>query len=281
MISTRIAVHLARFEGPTRGRAKVRGPPSLGNRRVTRHVRKFRGFPRYTGTMSLASTVRSDSGGYPLLRAARALSPGRSTLRVAVVPDSLGRGRISTFGGMSLIDGQAGPGSAGSGPALSRRIEAMVTQWSGVIQKAARQYGLSTADLDEVTQDVRLRLWSLLERDGDATAVNASYAWRAASSAAIDLVRRVRLSRAGTTVDIDQVPQPRAPEDHDLLGLLQEALDQLQRSRRIAVRLHLDGSSLQEIATVLGWSQAQARNQVYRGLADLKRILTPDGAPGR
>ena len=149
-------------------------------------------------------------------------------------------------------------------------------RWGGVIQKAARQYGLSSHDLEEVTQDVRVRLWNLIERDGIGADINATYAWRAASSAAIDLVRRDRMQRSAMTVTIEHAPMPHAPDDTDLLARLAEALRALQPSRRVAVRLHLDGSSLDEIAKTLGWTNAQARNQVYRGLADLKRILRPE-----
>jgi RNA polymerase sigma factor (sigma-70 family) len=178
---------------------------------------------------------------------------------------------------MSLPDERTvAPGSGSAPRALSLRIEALVERWGGVIQKAARQYGLSGQDIDEVTQDVRVRLWNLIERDGIGADINASYAWRAASSAAIDLVRRDRMSRSAMTVTIDHVPAPHAPDDTDLLARLDEALRALQPSRRVAVRLHLDGSSLDEIAATLGWTNAQARNQVYRGLGDLKRILGPD-----
>lgn len=183
---------------------------------------------------------------------------------------------------MSLPDERpVAPGSGSAPRALSLRIEALVDRWGGVIQKAARQYGLSSQDVDEVTQDVRVRLWNLIERDGIGADINATYAWRAASSAAIDLVRRDRMQRSALTVTIDHAPMPHAPDDTDLLERLDEALRSLQPSRRVAVRLHLDGSSLDEIAKTLGWTNAQARNQVYRGLADLKRILRPDEGPSR
>jgi RNA polymerase sigma factor (sigma-70 family) len=163
---------------------------------------------------------------------------------------------------------------------LSRKIEALVVQWAEVIRKAGYRYGLSSADLDEVTQDFRVRLWKLLERgEAEVTAINATYAWRAASSAAIDLVRRNRTSRSASMVNLDLAPPQHAPDNTDLLDRLDEALAQLQRGRRVAVRLHLDGNSLDEIASTLGWTPAQARNQVYRGLADLKGILTLDVGP--
>jgi len=202
----------------------------------------------------------------------------QGAVRVHDSPLTSGR---SSLGGMSLPDERPVAPGAGAPRALSIRIEALVDRWGGVIQKAARQYGLSNQDLDEVTQDVRVRLWNLIERDGIGADINATYAWRAASSAAIDIVRRDRMSRSALTVTIEHAPPPHAPDDTDLLARLDEALRSLQPSRRVAVRLHLDGSSLDEIATILGWTNAQARNQVYRGLADLKRILGHDEGMNR
>jgi RNA polymerase sigma factor (sigma-70 family) len=167
--------------------------------------------------------------------------------------------------------------SPGGPDALSSRIEALVVEWAEVIRTAARRYGLSHADLDEVRQDVRLRLWHALERVGDRE-VNASYGYRAASSAAIDLVRRHRLSRGGSTVTTAEGIAGTAADETLLATRLREALAVVPESRRAAVRLHLNGHSLADVASVLRWTPAQARNQVYRGLADLKRAL--QGAEG-
>lgn len=164
---------------------------------------------------------------------------------------------------------ETGPGES---DALSARIEALVVEWAEVIRSAASRYGLSRSDLDEVRQDVRLRLWHALERVGERE-VNASYGYRAASSAAIDLVRRHRLSRSAATVSGTDGIAGSAGDENLLALRLREALALVPESRRAAVRLHLNGRSLAEVARVLHWTPAQARNQVYRGLADLKRAL--------
>lgn len=163
--------------------------------------------------------------------------------------------------------------------ALSASIERIIRQFGDTIAHAARRYGVGGADVDEVVQDVRLRLWKLMERTpGGRAVVNASYAYRAASSAAIDLVRRDRARRSGEVIDLEE-SQP-APVNHaaDALDRLQDALMHLAPSRRAAVRLHLDGRSLAEISRVLQWTEAQARNQVYRGLADLKQQLSGEAS---
>ncbi len=160
------------------------------------------------------------------------------------------------------------------GPDRSREVESLVAQWHGVIVRAARQYGLDAGEQDELTQDLRLRFWSLLERSGDTSpAINASYALRAAMSAAVDLVRRHRLRRDLPQEEVPESLSGGIADDDDLPRRLARALDAVIPSRRVAVRLHLDGRSLHEIAALLHWTEAQARNQLYRGLADLKAHL--------
>jgi RNA polymerase sigma-70 factor (ECF subfamily) len=60
---------------------------------------------------------------------------------------------------------------------------------------------------------------------------------------------------------------------------MDEALETLAVDRRVAVRLHLRGQSLAEIARITGWTSGKARNLLYRGLADLRASLElPEGA---
>jgi RNA polymerase sigma factor (sigma-70 family) len=167
------------------------------------------------------------------------------------------------------------PRAAGEVPQdLSREVEGLIARWAGVIVRAARQYGLDASEQDEVTQDLRLRFWGLLERaQTDSTTINATYAMRAASSAAVDLVRRNRLRRDASHEELSPDTAGSVTVEHDVVARLSEAIETLIPSRRLAVRLHLDGRSLVEIARILKWSEAQARNQVYRGLADLKAHL--------
>jgi len=59
----------------------------------------------------------------------------------------------------------------------------------------------------------------------------------------------------------------------DLVGALEAALAGISDTRRAAVRLHLEGKNLAEIASLSGWTSAQARNLLYRGLSDLRESL--------
>jgi len=63
--------------------------------------------------------------------------------------------------------------------------------------------------------------------------------------------------------------------------MVHRALALLAEPRRAVVRMHLAGYERSEIAELLGWSEPKTRNLLYRGLADLRRILASWGiGPG-
>ena len=55
------------------------------------------------------------------------------------------------------------------------------------------------------------------------------------------------------------------------------AIDEIPASRRPPVRMHLAGYPREEIAKLMGWTEAKTRNLLYRGLADLRERLTAEG----
>jgi len=176
---------------------------------------------------------------------------------------------------MPDADGGGAPNAA-----LSAQIEELTTRWAGLIRGAALRHGLDQTDQDDVLQRVRVRLWRAIERRGGETgAVTGSYAYQAAVSAAIDIVRERRARFPGRHLPVEALDdaggRAAAPavSEADLVTRLNRALGALEQSRRIAVRLHLAGRHQAEIARVTGWSDAKTRNLLYRGLEDLRRIL--------
>ncbi len=168
---------------------------------------------------------------------------------------------------------------------ISPAIEAAVVRWGGLIRRAATRHGLSGPDLDEVLQDLRIRLWRALERPAEKNPTeSASYVYRVAMSASVDLLRRRRSGPLGKPVALelvsDSLLSAREPVDDEAaqVAALGRALEGLLPERRIAVRLHLDGKTPAEMAGLTGWSGPKIRNLLYRGLADLKTILTRGGA---
>ena len=55
--------------------------------------------------------------------------------------------------------------------------------------------------------------------------------------------------------------------------IVDSALESLIDSRRKVVKLFLLNMTIEEISIFFNWSKNKTRNLLYRGLADLKKIL--------
>jgi RNA polymerase sigma-70 factor (ECF subfamily) len=167
--------------------------------------------------------------------------------------------------------------------ALSPAIEDLLKRYATMVRNVAAGRGLPESDVDEVFQEVRIRLWRAMERRENPSDLPASYVYRTAMSAALDLIRRRRARReeelgvmhGGET---GAAPDPeRDLEADELARTVAEAVEALTPSRRPVVRMHLAGYHRTEIAELLGWSEAKTRNLIYRGLAELRARLAERG----
>lgn len=170
---------------------------------------------------------------------------------------------------------------------VSDSLERLFARFRGLLRGAGRRYGLSQSDVDELEQEVRIRLWRALERGEKIEAVAASYVYRTAVSAALDLIRRRRARPAEPLVEPrdsgDRVAVPRVSgpdhqlEREELAERIAQAVEELSNPRRVAVRLYLAGYGREEIAELLDWTEPKTRNLLYRGLADLRERLAQRG----
>lgn len=186
------------------------------------------------------------------------------------------------------------PTVAQRGDPISTALEDLLARFGDVVRRAGRRHGLADAEIDELLQDVRIRIWRALERDETIADVPASYVYRTAMSAAVDMIRRRRARRehsldpaqsVSATAAVAVSGRPARPDEaverRETLTMLRRAVDGLSDSRRPVVRMHLAGYHRREIAELLGWTEAKTRNLLYRGLADLREALERLGyAPG-
>lgn len=188
-------------------------------------------------------------------------------------------------------DDRLSPESPGSAmPALiqpdaSKAVEHVVGSFAGLIRRVAWKHRLEASDVDELLQDLRIRLWHAAERGEKIEALPASYVYQAAVSAALDSIRRRRAQRHELSVPLaDHLESAAMASDaHDPIGeddLAQQvaaAISSIHETRRPVVRMYLAGYPREEIADLLGWSEAKTRNLLYRGLADLRAKLSEAG----
>jgi RNA polymerase sigma-70 factor (ECF subfamily) len=172
---------------------------------------------------------------------------------------------------------------------LSPALETTLRRFADEVRHTALRFGLAGDDVDELEQEIRLRLWKALQTGEKIEAAPASYVRQVARSAAIDLFRRRRSRREDPLPEQPERGPMTAPtaETHlatgELAAALGRALEQLVTSRQGVVRMHLAGYPREEIAGLMGWSEAKVRNLLYRGLDDLRGRLTamgitPEGA---
>ena len=173
-----------------------------------------------------------------------------------------------------------GPWICEGSPALerARRFHALFEQYEGRLRAFLRSRCPpgSGVDPDDVLQELRIKLWKLLEREKEMH-VPASYLMRAAVSTLIDAQRRasVRQPEGGFAAqDPEALTDESTPEEHAALTedykRLEKAVGRLEEDRARVVRLYLQGFGTQEMARLTRWTEPRCRNLLYRGLADLK-----------
>ncbi len=177
-------------------------------------------------------------------------------------------------------------GAIGGGDAEGGAIDRVLMRFGGLMRRAAQARGLIEQDVDEVLQDVRIRLWKTKATTENLDALGASYLQKVARSAAIDLIRRrsVRreesldgISELGAVPDALRIAPVDTAGPSELTHRLEAALAQMVQNRRLVVQLHLEGYERHEISGMTGWTEAKVRNLLYRGLDDLRALLRTDG----
>lgn len=140
-----------------------------------------------------------------------------------------------------------------------------------------------SASRDDLVQNAIGRLLDRVDGGEGNPAFSSSYLYRTAHSVLVDEIRRVR-RRDETPLDdtydtlASSAPPPDQMFDERALGrAIRECLGGMAENRRLAVALHLQGHTVPEIATRLGWRSKKTDNALYRGMADLRGCLAAKG----
>lgn len=134
-----------------------------------------------------------------------------------------------------------------------------------------------------------MRVMQIVEADakaqGPARTLTSFYVYKAAHSALVDEIRRVRRRAEDSLESDDNVvavtgahhnPE-RIAASHEIGRGIQDCLAQMNDQRRLAVTLYLQGHTVPEASRILDWSAKRTENLVYRGLADLRECLMLKG----
>ena len=212
----------------------------------------------------------------------------RSTRRFRV------SGAMAVSGGLPTSSSALRLGSMRYGAdATSNALEALVTRFGGLLRQVGRRRGLTDGEAADLCQEVRIRIWHALASGERIAGAPASYVYRTAMSAALDMIRRRRARReepleerrdSGNPVLAGVAVPPECEgslEEEELAQKIARFVSDLAEPRDVAVRMYLAGYNHREIAGLLGWTEAKARNLLYRGLGDLRVKLTAIGVGPR
>lgn len=164
------------------------------------------------------------------------------------------------------------------------RLEALFVAYGARVQRLLLTYGLDKHGIDpaDIEQEVRIRLWHAIERDRSG-AFGASYVQRVVASTVIDALRRAQVRATEPLPDEDDeaveigmgsIGPERSAGDVQRMQGLERCMAEIPERRRLAIALHLQGFSLQEIADLAAIASPEAaRKLVSRGMDELKNRL--------
>lgn len=138
----------------------------------------------------------------------------------------------------------------------------------------------STADIDDLTQQVLLRMLAGLPKLREDARFEA-WLFRLARNVSIDHLRRARWRRFFSPLEAIHTETLAAPSGCDpaLVDALQHALQQLGPADRTILALAADGRSHEEMQQTLGKSLAAVKVMLHRARERLKRHYhSPDHA---
>jgi RNA polymerase sigma-70 factor (ECF subfamily) len=138
---------------------------------------------------------------------------------------------------------------------------------------------------EDLVQVALMRVAEVYRRSEGKAELSSFYLRKAAYSAVVDEIRRLRRRQEVPLEEERSETHPASTEPDpaqiyaggEIGRAIHDCLGRLVRPRRLAVTLHLQGHRVAEAARLLGWSAKKAENLVYRGLADLRGCLDAKG----
>lgn len=160
-------------------------------------------------------------------------------------------------------------------------FEELVERFSRFIEANIQKFDPQKSGIDpeDVSQEIKIKIWRILQDEKNIHNYT-SYIRKIVDSTVIDQLRRFRRQEG----IISREKQKKISEykshytmtmisEHEFSTIVGEAIDSLMESRKKVVRLFLLNMTLEEISIYLNWSRHKTRNLLYRGLADLKKVL--------
>lgn len=159
---------------------------------------------------------------------------------------------------------------------LERLLNRLLEQNGGALSRLAASYTNSTADRDDLVQEIALAIWRALPRfRGECS--ERTFTFRIAHNRAVTYLtqRRAQRAEAADVVDVaDASPGPEAGLEQEQQGArLRLAVHSLPLLYRQVVTLMLEDMEYDEIAQVLGISESNVGARLTRARQLLRELM--------
>jgi RNA polymerase sigma-70 factor (ECF subfamily) len=160
-------------------------------------------------------------------------------------------------------------------------FNAVITSQAQFINFQVLTFNLPKHGLDpeDVIQDIKIRIWKLICKE-KIIKYHRPYIRKIIYSSIIDHIRKHRreedLYRLEAHRHISELESSYNKESLRTIAMAEivgKAVELLIETRRQVVKLYLLNLNIREIADYLGMSQDKIRNLLYRGLADLRKLI--------
>jgi RNA polymerase sigma-70 factor (ECF subfamily) len=148
----------------------------------------------------------------------------------------------------------------------------------GIVHVIAAQFARTSADRDDLSQEILARLWSAFATYDPKRATFSTWMYRVALNVAISYARGAERRSHDRTVDVG-VPLDLPAYDHDpndvgddVLALRRSIADLSELDRALIV-LHLEGCTYAEIAEIMGLTATNIATKLTRIKTALRRAI--------
>lgn len=149
-------------------------------------------------------------------------------------------------------------------PERKRVFEAWIASHKAILFKVARAYGNSSADRDDLFQEIALQVWhSVPAFRGDATV--STWIYRIALNSAMTWLRNQKKHGLGRQeLDAMDGVLVAAPDVDPRLEWIYQCIAELDEVNRSLALLLLDGYSYREMSSILGLTESNVGVKINR-----------------
>lgn len=157
----------------------------------------------------------------------------------------------------------------------------LYTAYYPQVQHYVKLFEPSSASLDELTQDVFVRIWEKRSRLEGVESFKG-YLFLVTRNVVFNFIRALKVRQKVRELD-ESSEVPSNELEHELLfkqyyKIAIEAIDKLPEGRRKVLKMSVDdGLTLDEIATELGISKAGVKKQLYAATSFVRQYLQEHG----